>query len=256
MDPFTLFAIGSLVLSAIGVGSSIYYNEQNQQIQQEENYDNAVDNLTDMQNSLDTLISVTIPQTEADIAAVQTYLDTWQQNYDNQTAIAKLEIQTYDDFLANWQASYDEQLLSAEQAGKSNLDSLMANWSDAEVVAADRGMGGSMEMVANEKKQKIVDYAGSDMSLEGSDGMYGLQMNNLQIGLTSQYHQAESTLSVLNNNLSFMQQELLNEYDVQETQLDILNDTLDMYNNNQATLQANITDQEVLVADLKKEAGL
>lgn len=98
--------------------------------------------------------------------------------------------------LENWQSSYDYQVAKLRSEGSAKLSQLREEWVDAEVLAADRGASGSMSLVALQQKQKAVDYAGSDLSLAGDDGLYGLTMNELRTTLATNKSQAESSKSI------------------------------------------------------------
>ena len=76
--------------------------------------------------------------------------------------------------------------------GQNNLDQLLANWSDYEVATAARGaVGGSAALVAANRKAKAVQYAGSDLSLAGDDGVYGTSLAALKSNLLQERRQAE-----------------------------------------------------------------
>ena len=145
--------------------------------------------------------------------ATQTDIDLWDQRYAQEIGGIQAEIDTVDDLIGNWQNSYDAQTLSAKSEGQENLSTLLSNWSDAEVMAADRGMGGSMSLVAQQQKQKAIAYAGSDLSLAGDDGIYGAAYATLVSNLSSQRNQYETKRNLLSGTLELTDITLQNELD-------------------------------------------
>lgn len=226
------------------------------QLQKENSYNSAKATLEGYNNELLNLESSTIPDIQANIDNLNTNLDLWDENYAEQVGGKELEINTYDDYLSNWQQSYDLQTKSAKAQGADNLTSLLSNWSDAEVMAADRGMGGSMNLIANQEKQKAVDYAGSDLSLAGSDGLYGMDFANLTLGLNTAKRQAQDQRDILGIGLDNLKTSFANEKTGWETQLGIETDALSRYTAAKDTLKTNIADQTTTVEKLKLEAGL
>ena len=261
MDPvtITLLAIGviGLGLKAWSTWDNHKANEEAAQDRKEGLYNDAKATLTSLQSQYDQLVSVDIRQDEADIKFYNDKIALWQQDYNAQVGAANAEISTYDNFLANWQGSYNAQVTSAELEGKSNFTHLLENWSDAEALAADRGMGGSMNLIANQEKSKVVDYAGSDLSLAGNDGLFGLEMNSLRRTLNTNKSQAENQKSVLTANLANLRAGLNNELAGYRSQLEVERSSLEMNTSAaQKLIDETIPDQEKTVAKLKKEAGL
>lgn len=197
-----------LFLALLGLGAAMLgwvdsgWNDQKEEIT---NFENRKDDLTAYQEQFDTLKYYTVPQLESNLNTTNQNIEAYAKYIDSETGLVdftktseslalKQDVQSYDDYLNNWQLSYDKQITAQETQGKSDLSQLMANWSDAEVLAADRG--GSMSLVALQQKQKAVDYAGSDLSLAGDDGLYGLTMNELRTTLATNKSQAESSKSI------------------------------------------------------------
>lgn len=199
-----------LLLSLLGLGAAMLgwvdsgWNDQKEEIT---NFENRKDDLTAYQEQFDTLKYYTVPQLESNLNTTNQNIEAYAKYIDSETGLVdftktseslalKQDVQSYDDYLNNWQLSYDKQITAQETQGKSDLSQLMANWSDAEVLAADRGASGSMSLVALQQKQKAVDYAGSDLSLAGDDGLYGLTMNELRTTLAKNKSEAESSRSI------------------------------------------------------------
>lgn len=198
-----------LFLALLGLGAAMLgwvdsgWNDQKEEIT---NFENRKDDLTAYQEQFDTLKYYTVPQLESNLNTTNQNIEAYAKYIDPETGLVdftktseslalKQDVQSYDDYLNNWQLSYDKQITAQETQGKSDLSQLMANWSDAEVLAAVRGAG-SMSLVAQQQKQKVVDYAGSDLSLAGNDGLYGLTMNELRTTLATNKSQAESSKSI------------------------------------------------------------
>lgn len=199
-----------LFLALLGLGAAMLgwvnsgWNDQKEEITK---YENRKDDLTAYQEQYDTLKYYTVPQLESNLNTTNQNIEAYAKYIDSETGLVdftktseslalKQDVQSYDDYLNNWQLSYDKQITAQETQGKSDLSQLMANWSDAEVLAADRGASGSMSLVALQQKQKVVDYAGSDLSLAGNDGLYGLTMNELRTTLAKNKNEVESARSI------------------------------------------------------------
>ncbi len=266
MDPLTWMAIIATAAFVATVVDGIIDNEKdkenlaiaqaNLQLQKESAYNSAKATLDGYSNELLNLEVSTIPGIQANITNINTELDVWDENYAEQVGGKELEVASYDDYLNNWQKSYDLQTRSAQAQGKSDLTALLSNWSDAEVAAADRGMGGSMNLIANQQKQKAVDYAGSDLSLAGNDGLYGMEFANLTLGLNTAKRQAQDQRDVLGIGLDNLKTSFANQKSGLDTQLGIETDALRRYQESRETLKTNIAEQASTVATLKQEAGL
>lgn len=230
--------------------------QDNLKIQKEGAYNSANSTLTDYNNQLTKLDSTLIPDANESIRVLQENLGNWDKNYAAEVGSAQLEIDTYDDYLNNWQKGYDQQTAAAKSQGRDTLTSLLSNWSDAEVAAADRGMGGSMNLIANQQKQKAIEYAGSDLSIEGSDGLFGMEFMNMTLGLDTAKRQAQDTRGILGIGIDNLKTSFANQKTGWETQLEIDKNALDTYTKSKDTLTGNITEQQATVDRLKREAGL
>jgi len=206
-----LIAIGvASLLVGLGFGIDNSIKQQDQidiekerlRLQREGDLTDALSSLDTLKTNFETLKDITIPKLQSEMDATQTDIDLWDQRYAQEIGGIQAEIDTVDDLIGNWQNSYDAQTLSAKAEGQENLSTLLSNWSDAEVMAADRGMGGSMSLVAQQHKQKAIAYAGSDLSLAGNDGIYGAAYATLVSNLSSQRNQYETKRNLLSGTLN------------------------------------------------------
>lgn len=217
-----LIAIAAVSLAAglgFGIANSVHQDEQIKiererlRLQREGDLTDALSSLDTIKTNFDSLKDITIPKLQSEMEATQTDIDLWDQRYAQEIGGIQAEIDTVDDLIGNWQNSYDAQTLSAKSEGQENLSTLLSNWSDAEVMAADRGMGGSMSLVAQQQKQKAIAYAGSDLSLAGDDGIYGAAYATLVSNLSSQRNQYETKRNLLSGTLELTDITLQNELD-------------------------------------------
>ena len=215
-----LIAIGVaslLVGLGFGIDNSIKQQEQldideeRLEMQKQSEFDKALESLDSLKDKFDELKDITIPELEGKIQDTQRDIDLWDDRYALETGKIQMELDTVDDLIGNWQNSYDAQTLSAKAEGQENLSTLLSNWSDAEVMAADRGMGGSMSLVAQQHKQKAIAYAGSDLSLAGNDGIYGAAYATLVANLNSERSMYETKKGLLSGQLGLTQQTLEGE---------------------------------------------
>lgn len=255
-----------LLLALLGLGAAMsgWMNMGTRQEKEEiSTYRERMSDLDAYDSTVDSLKYSVIPELEGKITAYNQDIAAYEQYMDDNGVIdfsqttdslaLKQDVQTYDDYLNNWQLSYDKQVTAQETQGKSDLSQLMANWSDAEVLAADRGASGSMSLVAQQQKQKAVDYAGSDLSLAGSDGLYGLTMNELKTTLAANKSQAESGLTVAQKKYDDQLKSQSAEYDSLKTTRDSsLIPALQENKNNLATAEANKQETEQWLADHKQ----
>ncbi len=218
-------------------------------------YNTASSELLSMQTEYDLIDLEDIPEAQAELDNTNNYLANWDEIYNSKVGEAEVEISTYDDYLNSWQDIYEEQTLSAESQGRDNLSSLLANWSDAEVIAADRGATGSMSLIANQEKNKAVEYAGEDLSIAGNDGLFGMSYDNLKVGLLNNKTQAENTLSVLNTNLDLLKFDLEDDQAQALTTQTNLQNAIAYHEQRKLRLQQQIADKEDLMDDLKNEGG-
>ena len=117
--------------------------------------------------------------------------------------------------LENWQSSYDYQVAKLRSEGSAKLSQLREEWVDAEVLAADRGASGSMSLVALQLKQKVVDYAGEDMSLDNLDdgSEYSNQMNSLVSELQMKKRSYELQVEIAERNHKDRLADLQHQYE-------------------------------------------
>ena len=79
------------------------------------------------------------------------------------------DINTVDDLLEGWQGSYDADKEAHNPREGSTLTSLLSNWSDAEVAAADRGHGRlHAAHRPSRRRPRRSKYAGTDLALAGT----------------------------------------------------------------------------------------
>ena len=218
MEWLIAIAVVSLLVGlGFGIDNSIKQQEQldideeRLEMQKQSEFDKALESLDSLKDKFDELKDITIPELEGKIQDTQRDIDLWDDRYALETGKIQMELDTVDDLIGNWQNSYDAQTLSAKAEGQENLSTLLSNWSDAEVMAADRGMGGSMSLVAQQHKQKAIAYAGSDLSLAGNDGIYGAAYATLVANLNSERSMYETKKGLLSGQLGLTQQTLEGE---------------------------------------------
>jgi hypothetical protein len=112
-----------------------------------------------------------------------------------------------------------------------------------------------MALIAEQNRKKAVDYAGEDLSLEGDDGLFGLSMKNLQIGLENNRKQAESQVGVLRTNLDLVQTSLQDDYDDALASKTNWESTVGWLEGRKEALPGEIASKQNLMAKLKKEGG-
>lgn len=244
----TLGAAGAVLGSLAGAGAAIGVNAaiDNQDINQERlelekqqyqdglksDFNSALSAFDSIRSQFDTLKYSDIPGIESSIKGLETNVDLWDEEAALQTGQIQQDINTVDDLLGNWQNSYDAQTRSAQSQGRSNLTSLLSNWSDAEVAAADRGMGGSMQLIAQQERAKAVEYAGNDLSLAGNDGIFGSSYASLVANLASEKSQYESQRSLLSQSLDLTRTNLNNQLADWQGQITERTSALDRQRNN------------------------
>ncbi|MBN2861273.1 MAG: hypothetical protein JXK93_13490 [Sphaerochaetaceae bacterium] len=200
--------------------------EQELDISYNEQYIQALGYLSEYTTGLETLMGSTIPQLQSNIDALTMDIDLWDEDYALQTGQIQSQIDTYDDLLSNWQSTYEEKTTAAEMEGKSQLNSLLSNWSSTEVVASERGAMGSVGLVANQQKRNVIDFAGSDMKLGGENGLYGTSYNNLITALSNQHSQYATQRDLLSSGLDLTTMTMQNELEVMQSQLGVLDNSL------------------------------
>ena len=112
-----------------------------------------------------------------------------------------------------------------------------------------------MALIAEQNRLKAVDYAGDDMSLAGDDGLFGLSMKNLKVGLENNKSQAEGQVGVLRTNLGLVQTSLQDDYDDAFTAKTNWEDTVGWLEGRKEALPGEITAKQNLMNKLKKEGG-
>ncbi len=117
--------------------------------------------------------------------------------------------------LENWQSSYDYQVAKLKSEGSAKLSQLIDEWTDAEVLASDRGTAGSMGFYLKMLKQKVVDYAGEDMSLENLDdgSEYSIQMKSLISELQMKKRSYEQQIEIAEGNCNDRLLDLQHQYE-------------------------------------------
>lgn len=174
-------------------------------------FNNALSSFDDIVGKFNRLMIEGVNEVEETISGYRTQIDNFDLMKTEATDDILAEINTVDDLLEGWQGSYDAQTRSAKSEGRNTLTSLLSNWSDAEVAAADRGMGGSMQLIAQQEKAKAIEYAGSDLSLAGNDGIFGASYETMLSNLNSQKSQYELKRSILGTDLQVTNMNLDNQ---------------------------------------------
>ncbi|MEA4865355.1 MAG: hypothetical protein VB088_08155 [Sphaerochaeta sp.] len=259
--------LGSLAggAAAIGVNAAIDNQDINQErleLEKQQYQDGLKSDLNSafsafdsIKGNFDTLKYVEIPSLESSIGGLETNIDLWDEEFALKTGQLQQQINTVDDLLGNWQNSYDAQTRSAQSQGRSNLTSLLSNWSDAEVAAADRGMGGSMQLIAQQERAKAVEYAGSDLSLAGNDGIFGSSYASLVANLESEKAQYESKRSLLSQDLNLESTKLNNRLSDWNAQITEYNSALDRQRNNLRGYYSNLESQYKTALEKSQQLG-
>lgn len=244
--------IGSLFYGGIKLGQQqeqLNIDKERLEMQKQSEFDKALESLDSLKSKFDELKDITIPELEGKIQDTQRDIDLWDDRYALETGKIQMELDTVDDLIGNWQNSYDAQTLSAKAEGQDNLTALLSNWSDAEVMAADRGMGGSMSLVAQQQKQRAVAYAGSDLSLAGGDGIYGAAYATLVANLNSERSMYETKKGLLSGQLGLTQQTL-------EGELSAWTRNLENYTTSLGTQYENLTGDNGYYKRMEEQLGV
>ena len=215
------------------------------------NSQNTLSNIAKEYKTAKTLIK----DTEGKLRGIDTYFEGYQMEWDQQVGTLELELGRVDSLLGNWQSSYDAQTLSMEAQGKDTLYNLMQNYSLSEVVAADRGMGGSMNLVSQQEKQKVVDFAGADMSLGGGDGLYGASYATLVAGLNAEYSHLTTKQGLLAGDIDLAKFNLQSQYDKELAQQGELTDALGRYQSSLGELEKDYERQYSQAISDRDKAG-
>lgn len=229
---------------------------QELQLQKQDTFNSDLSLLNNLSGQYETLRDTTLPTLQSEIKSLETSISGWEGDKNIATSKLQASIDTYDDLLSNWQVSYDAQTRSAQAQGKSTLGSLIDNWSNSEVMAADRGMGGSMALIANQEKQKAIAYAGEDLSLAGSDGIYGASYASMVANLRSEQSQYQTQKGIFGQELIQTKANYDNQLENWQTQLEERQGALGRQNANLTDLKEKITDQYGVTDTSRKNAGL
>lgn len=267
----TLGAAGAVLGAMAGAGASIATNaaidnadlaQQQLDLQKQQYNDqlrgdlqSAFSAFDDIKSKFDTLKHATLPSLESEIKGLETNVDLWDENYNIETGRIEADINTVDDLLGNWENSYDAQTKSTQAQGRNTLTSLLSNWSDAEVAAADRGMGGSMQLIAQQEKAKAVEYAGSDLSLAGNDGIFGSAYASLLANLNAEKAQYQSQKNLLSQTLDLTKTNLNNQLSDWQSQIDERSGAVDRQKENLKGYYSQLESQYKTASEKSKQLG-
>lgn len=261
-------ALAVLGTAAVGtgavIGSEMIENQQEAndlkreelQLQKQDTFNSDLSLLNKLSGQYETLRDTTLPTLQSEIKSLETSISGWEGDKNIATSKLQASIDTYDDLLSNWQTSYDAQTRSAQAQGKSTLGSLIDNWSNSEVMAADRGMGGSMALIANQEKQKAIAYAGEDLSLAGSDGIYGASYATMVANLHSEQSQYQTQRGIFGQELIQTKANYDTQLENWQTQLEEKQGALGRQNANLTDLKEKIADQYAVADTSRQNAGL
>ena len=204
-------------------------------------FNNALSSFDDIVGKFNNLMINGVQEVGEAISGYRTQIENFGLTRQEATDDILADINTVDDLLEGWQGSYDAQTRSTQSEGRDTLTSLLSNWSDAEVAAADRGMGGSMQLIAQQQKSKVVEYAGTDLALAGSDGVFGASYETMVSNLNSQKSQYELKRSILGTDLDVTNMNLDNQLESWRRSLTSSTQALET---NRQTLQTQIGNLE------------
>lgn len=228
--------------------------EKELQTQREQAFLNSQNTLSNIAKEYKTTGTL-IEATEGKLRGIDTFFEGYQMEWDQQVGTLELELGRVDSLLGNWQNSYDAQTKSMEAQGKDTLYNLMQNYSLSEVAAADRGMGGSMNLVSQQEKQKVIDFAGADMSLGGGGGLYGASYATLVSNLHAEQDYLRSQQSILGGSLDLAKFNLQSQYDEQLAQQGELTGALGRYQNSLIELEKDYEKQYNQTISDRNKAG-
>lgn len=256
-------AVATVVTGAI-VGSELLEDAQDSakldrerlQLEKQQAFNSDLSTLTTLSGQYETLRDATIPGLESEISSLEDSIEGWEADSTLEKSKIQADIDSYDSLLTNWQTSYDSQTRSAQAQGRSQLGSLLSNWADAEVAAADRGMGGSMNLIANQQKQRAIEYAGSDLSLGGNDGIYGASYASMVAGLTAEQNQYNTQRGILGQSLALTTTNFNNQFANLHGQLTEKQGALAKQNENLSTAKARVEAQYTAADKARQNAGL
>lgn len=245
-----LIAIAAAALvGGVVKGISDHNNQKNQLEIQRQNqiegyksaFNNALSSFDDIVGKFNNLMINGVQEVGEAISGYRTQIENFGLTRQEATDDILADINTVDDLLEGWQGSYDAQTRSTQSEGRDTLTSLLSNWSDAEVAAADRGMGGSMQLIAQQQKSKVVEYAGTDLALAGSDGVFGASYETMVSNLNSQKSQYELRRNILGTDLNVTNMNLDNQLESWRRSLTSSTQALET---NRQTLQTQIGNLE------------
>ena len=245
-----LIAIAAAALvGGVVKGISDHNNQKNQLEIQRQNqiegyksaFNNALSSFDDIVGKFNNLMINGVQEVGEAISGYRTQIENFGLTRQEATDDILADINTVDDLLEGWQGSYDAQTRSTQSEGRDTLTSLLSNWSDAEVAAADRGMGGSMQLIAQQEKAKAIEYAGTDLALAGNDGIFGASYETMLSNLNSQKSQYELRRNILGTDLNVTNMNLDNQLESWRRSLTSSTQALET---NRQTLQTQIGNLE------------
>lgn len=154
-----------------------------------------------------------------------------QENISNSITSTEGSISEYEQFLERYPAYEQLQKETKLVEGKAEYQELAENFAASEVLAASRGTTGSSTLVSKQKQTDIKTMFGEDMTVDANGGLFGQELSELSLDLEAEKTSAES-------------------------QLDILNTSLESLKTSYDTYTPSIDTQKTLVEKLKAEAGL
>jgi hypothetical protein len=154
-----------------------------------------------------------------------------QENISNSITSTEGSISEYEQFLERYPAYEQLQKETKLVEGKAEYQELAENFAASEVLAASRGTTGSSTLMSKQKQTDIKTMFGEDMTVDANGGLFGQELSELSLDLEAEKTSAES-------------------------QLDILNTSLESLKTSYDTYTPSIDTQKTLVEKLKAEAGL
>jgi hypothetical protein len=115
------------------------------------------------------------------------------------------KIFSYQKWLDNYGSLYENETKSYEYAGRQQFDELMAGLGYADALAGATGRaaaGTSMAAVGQSMKQKVVGFAGDDMTLDRNGGIYGMNYERLVYELENQRLENQMQMGVYQESLA------------------------------------------------------
>lgn len=138
----------------------------------------------------------------------------------------KSNISAYESYLANYGNYEDLQKSNFEAQSRQEFKQLITNMGLQDVASGASGRTGlSVEGVGSEAKAEAVDYAGTDLSLAGGDGRYGMAKSELWNNLDLEQKKSESQLQIYKTSLGVLQENQKLYQDAADTYTQKANDT-------------------------------